>query len=241
MTGKRVRDEEWEEFQEFKKFQKSKIKPEIAHGVRTSSELLEEFNNILEDILHEDGFQLEASTTDKVRVFKGCVQYPNVMNLELQERLLAVEGVERISYEAEKAGNMVIKISWTNDKAVKLMFAIEDQREASVQRQQHSNVTGTSDGDLMYDSLRSFLQIDSSSIPVKCNKKQVSDEIIIVEVVVGVKSPLKDHAIKKVATDQSKKLHSIEWSVHQSLCALFLIAEIFNNPTQNTDGVEESS
>jgi hypothetical protein len=242
-STKRKRDDEFDEkaykdFIQFKKFQASKTKPEPepVTGIRTSSDLLKEFNTILSEILHEDGFRLDDNKIDKLRVFTGQIDYPNMMNLELQESLLAVKGVERISYDYKK-GHMVIRISWTDDKVLRLTLAAEDHIEAAAQRQQ---LEATKQGDLVYYSLKSFLDIDSSTLPVSCIKKTVSDEISIVEVVVGVKSPVKDHQLEKVKVDQSKKLHSIGWGAHHTLPTLFLVAEIFSNPSVTSDTAIDS-
>jgi hypothetical protein len=240
-STKRKRDDEFDEkaykeFIQFKKFQSSKPKVEPVTDIRSSNDLLKEFNEILAEIIHEDGFRLEDSKVDKLKVFTGQIDYPNMMNLELQARLLAVNGVERISYDYNK-GYMTVRIIWTDDKVLRLTLAAEHQKEAAAQRQQ---LEATNQGDLVYYSLKSFLEIDSATIPVSCTKKTVSDEITIVEVVVGVKSPIKDHQLEKVKVDQSKKLHSIGWGAHRTLPTLFLIAEIFSNPSVTIDTAVDS-
>jgi hypothetical protein len=223
--------------EELKKVKASKDdKP--GGGVLTNERLAGDFTKLLRTILREDGIKIKQ-VDDELVQFTGVIRYPNDLDIqELQQALINTdEGIASVVYECNGHRNMKFTISHTYNKALKMQYLAQDQRESqqylnNAQQEKQGDVT-IDEASLVLFTLKSNLMLDTKCLPT-IQSRTIGEGIQVVSVTVAVQSPLKNHQLDSIIARQSRKLKSLRLGAHPDQATLRLTVEIYccnNNST----------
>jgi hypothetical protein len=239
---KRSRDEEVDELVKAAvKEALKKYKPEsVEEDKKTATsieKLTQQFNNVLADIIHEDGVEAKKVEEDLTQ-FTAIIRYPNEIDLDdIQNKLLKIDdGIAWINYEANGVREMKLTISFTTNKALKMQYLAQEQREAQqlLQKQQTADSATKTDAEMVLFTLKSNLLIDTSQKPV-IQDRAIGEGIQIVSVTIAVQSPLKNHQIERIAAGQARKIKNLRIGPHPSVNTIRMTVEIYCSSVRQTD------
>ena len=196
--------------------------------------LIDQFNHILADIIHEDGFRL-VKNEYRLFHFEGKCEYPNNMSIELQNKIKNVSGVVRIDYRFIASRTMLITILFTRELKMQIKYSHEDHEESTNHRDIPYTPPSTipKEAQFVLKSFHSFLDMELE-FKTENQRRSISDEIAVIIIRCGIKSPTKDHQLFKVFVDQAGKIISLTWGAHESYQTLFLTSEIYSDPIKKT-------
>jgi hypothetical protein len=214
-----------------------KLKTDPTGGVGIGEELLpgksidnltQQFNNVLKDIVREDGVTGKQVDEDLVQ-FVAFLDYPNDIDLEtIQTEILKVdEGVAGIKYEATAPRELKLTISYTNKKSLKMQCLASENREAQRLLQQTPAQETKSEADMVLFSLKSNLLIDTSQRPQIQSRPSSGEGVHIISVTVAAQSPLKSHQVTRVSAGQARKIKSLRIGPHPTTQTIRMTVEIF--------------
>jgi hypothetical protein len=214
-----------------------KIRPELAEEEERSSKSIEkltsQFNEVLADVVNEEGMKAKKMEGDDLIQFTGVVRYPNeIDSKDIQDRLLKVDdGVACITYEANGAREMKMTISVTTNKALKMQYIAQEQREVYLLAQKAPPVEQPStkvvtDAEMVLHAMKTSLVLDTTQTPV-IQGRSIGEGIEIVSVSIAVQSPLKNYQIERVASQQSRKIKNLRIGPHPSVNTIRMTVEIY--------------
>ena len=190
--------------------------------------LIDTFNGILRSVLHQNGCKL-VSSTDALMQFDGIVPYPFDMNMDLSDEIKTagkrLGGAAWCTYDAVPDGQLV-KLYFTQDKALKVFKSEEDEQEDTERLNNISKQTKPTDipGKMLYDMVR-HTAVDIKGKP-KLAQRPVGDNMFVISTTVLLTEPIRSHQLEKIAVCQGSKLKGISWGKHQTLNKLRLTLDI---------------
>lgn len=217
---------------ETKKQQKS-VPPDV---------LAEKFNEVLKDILRQDGLKL-VSDSGAVLEFSGVAPYPFEMNMDLQYELQAA--AKRFSgtvwglYDPCSDG-MLIKLCFTQDRGVKVVRSEQDQKEHNERMHKiHSQQTPTTEAGMISHSLVSHVAVDLKNKAV-FSQRPVWDDMTVISASVVLADQVGSHQLEKLAVHQQGKMKALTWGKHLTLPKLRLTLDITSASMVDLSGTHES-
>jgi hypothetical protein len=190
--------------------------------------LIDTFNGILRNVLHENGFKL-VSSTDSLLQFNGIIPYPFDMNMDLSDEIKAagkrLGGAAWCIYDAVPEGQLV-KLYFTQDKALKVVKSEQDQKDDAERLYKLHNQPKPTDeaGRMSYD-LVCHLAVDLKT-KAKFSQRPVGDNMTVISATVLLAEPIRSHQLEKIAVYQGSKIKGLTWGKHQTLNKLRLTLDV---------------
>ena len=189
--------------------------------------LIDTFNGILRNVLHEDGFKL-VSNTDFLLQFNGIVPYPFDMNMDLSDEIKAagkrLGGAAWCMYDAVPEGQLV-KLYFTQDRALKVVKSEQDEKADTERLNSIHQPKPTDVGGRMSHDLISHLGVDVNT-KAEFFQRPVGDNMTVISTTVTLAEPIRSHQLEKIAVYQGSKLKGITWGKHQALNKLRLTLHV---------------
>lgn len=238
---KKIRREVIKSLQQQEAVEANQPEPKRLQKSVSPSVLLEKFNEVLGGILHQDGMKL-VSDSGAVLEFSGVALYPFEMNMDLHYELQAAakkySGTIWGSYEP-CADGMLIKLCFTQDRAVKVAKSDQDQAEHfERQRKIHTQETPAGEAGMIGHSLVAHVALEPK-IKALFTQRPVWDDMTVITTSVIVADQLKSHQLEKLAVAQQGKMKALTWGKHQTLPKLRLTLDVTSASMIDLSGVQE--
>lgn len=194
--------------------------------------IIETFNEVLCNVLHEDGLKF-VSSTDGLFQFNGIIPYPFEMNMELMNKIaIAGKGLSGDAwgiYDVAEEGQLV-KLFFTQDKALRVAKSGQDQKDdfertQKFEKYRHQQGKTLNRFDMMSYSLVSHLAVDVKT-HAALSQRPIGDGMTVISATVVLAEPLRSHQLEKIAAFQGPTLKALTWGKHQTLNKLRLTLEV---------------